>query len=68
MRQLSDPRCDDQCYHSPGCHYCKDWSFGEGCISGTWYGYCSSEYCYGMCELLGDCDCDCGHPDEEGEP
>jgi hypothetical protein len=31
----------------------------EGCIGGIWYGYCSSDYCYGLCVDQGRCDCPC---------
>lgn len=31
----------------------------EGCIAGEWYGFCSSDNCYGMCEPMGPCGCPC---------
>lgn len=31
----------------------------EGCIEGRWYGLCSSENCYGLCEFEGPCGCEC---------
>lgn len=45
------------------CGYCEDWSQEEGCINGAVYGYCTSELCYGMCEYLGTCGCEC-HEEE----
>ena len=29
----------------------------EGCIDGSWYGFCESGDCYGMCEYMGKCGC-----------
>jgi len=36
-----------------------DWDDVEGCIDGTVYGFCSSDDCYGLCDDLGRCDCEC---------
>lgn len=41
------------------CQNCNEWETGYGCINGTRYGFCSSEDCYGMCEDLGQCGCEC---------
>ncbi len=35
------------------------------CIDGTVYGPCGSEYCGGVCEHVGACDCDCHHNTKE---
>jgi hypothetical protein len=32
------------------------------CIDGSVYGPCVSEYCGGVCEFVGDCDCTCHQP------
>jgi hypothetical protein len=44
-------------YASDECRLCDDWDDGEGCIEGRWYGHCMDDFCHGMCEYLGDCDC-----------
>lgn len=31
----------------------------EGCIDGSWYGFCSSDMCGGMCDFQGTCPCPC---------
>lgn len=38
---------------------CDDWSYGEGCIEGSVYGYCGWDICDGMCEYQGKCECEC---------
>jgi hypothetical protein len=36
----------------------------EACIDGNYYGPCSAENCYGVCELSGYCPCSCHERDE----
>jgi hypothetical protein len=43
----------------PGCECMFDINVDNGCIGGDWYGYCDSELCYGFCEYMGECPCDC---------
>lgn len=44
------------------CPECEVEQYGERCIDGIVYGYCSSDLCYGVCEYLGMCDCQCHVP------
>ena len=47
------------------CSSCTDSDNDEElCIDGMVYGYCSSDLCYGVCELYGTCPCTChlAHP------
>ncbi len=37
--------------------------YGEGCIGGTIYGFCSSDNCYGLCDSYGYCPCTCHERD-----
>jgi len=39
----------------------------EYCIDGIIYGFCESEYCNGVCEAMGDCECVC-HEEKERAP
>lgn len=43
------------------CMTCADLDFDDtvGCIGGTIYGPCAHYNCGGLCEAIGDCDCDC---------
>lgn len=43
---------------------CDEESFGR-CIDGILYGWCTSEFCNGVCEMMGDCGCEC-HREGEG--
>lgn len=40
------------------CPECVTWGLWS-CIEGEVYGPCSYEECYGICELVGECDCVC---------
>jgi hypothetical protein len=45
---------------TPECAECSSERWGvSGCVDGSWYGLCASEFCDGMCEYLGECDCTC---------
>lgn len=53
--EVCDIWCHDGCNHCPDCDNWGDY----GCIDGISYGPCGHENCYGMCEYLGRCDCEC---------
>ncbi|MCW6003881.1 hypothetical protein K1W54_04695 [Micromonospora sp. CPCC 205371] len=36
---------------------CGELFEGEGCIDGTWYGFCDEPNCSGACDAKGDCGC-----------
>jgi hypothetical protein len=57
---MTDPEQHAESTRVPGCEcdpnaYMRD----NGCIQGTWYGYCESDLCGGMCEPTGTCPCPC---------
>lgn len=41
------------------CDKCKGDPSSIACINGSLYGFCLSEYCYGACEYIKECDCEC---------
>lgn len=38
---------------------CTEERWGEMCIEGTIYGYCTSDQCGGACDPVGSCPCLC---------